>query len=141
MIYGPCGEENSTIGVVEQMRWRGPAGGTERLGRAVPRPQGEPGVPLEICKHICKYMLCIYSCMPMFRDEQKHNLRKQRVDYRALHFGVRRSLSLAHETGTEHRTRSTCMMYHTSFSSTMGLDRTRAVETLKILSKIRSETN
>ena len=45
-------------------------------------------------------------------------LRKRRVDYRVLHFGVRRSLSLANEIiGTEHGTRSIHMTYHTSFLS------------------------
>ena len=42
-------------------------------------------------------------------DEQKHFLPKGRVSYRVPHFGVRRSLSLAKETGNEHRTRSTRM--------------------------------
>ena len=42
-------------------------------------------------------------------------LRKRRVDYRVPYLGVRRSLSLASEIGTEYRTRSIHMMYHTSF--------------------------
>ena len=40
-------------------------------------------------------------------------LRKRRVDYRVPYFEVRRSLSLANEIGTEHRTRSIHMVYHT----------------------------
>ena len=40
-------------------------------------------------------------------------LRKRRVDYSVPYFEVRRSLSLANEIGTEHRTRSIHMVYHT----------------------------
>ena len=50
------------------------------------------------------------------------HFRPIRVHYRVPYFGVQRSLSLASEIGTEHRTRSMHMMYHTSVLSNLGLD-------------------
>ena len=65
------------------------------------------------------YTMCMYIYVHM--NTARHipymssriYLRKRRVDYRVPYFEVRRSFSLANEIGTEHRTRSMHMMYHT----------------------------
>ena len=65
-----------------------------------------------ICMHACVLMCqdIAYVCIHM---SSRIYFRKRRVDYRVPYFEVWRSLSLANEIGTEHRTRSIHMMYHT----------------------------
>ena len=75
-----------------------------------------------------------------YLHEQPHSCGKRRIDYRVRYFGVRRSLSLTNEIGTEHRTRSTHTMYHTFSWSKLGLHGTRSFKLRFLVGQTRSKT-
>ena len=81
--------------------------------------------------------MCIY----IYTWEQPHLCTEKNSRLQGTVFWGPEVALLANEIGTDHRTRSIQVMYHTSSLSKLGLDGTRSVKTSKITSKIRNEAN